>query len=224
MVRQAIKDYLKATLALSETRRRVSTSALAQHLGVKPSSVTAMMQRLSRERPRLVDYKSHQGFRLTKAGTRIALDVVRRHRLIEQFLVTVLDYGWDEVHDEAHRLEHSVTPQFIDRIDRFLGFPEVDPHGRPIPRKDGRMITPSERPLSEVPVGEVVRVSSVRSEEVEFLRYLTRVGLVLNASVKVLEAPSVGAVLRIEVRTEEGDEQPMVGAGVAGKVYVARQE
>ena len=150
--------------------------------------------------------------------------MVRRHRLIEQFLVTVLDYGWDEVHDEAHRLEHSVTPQFIDRIDRFLGFPEVDPHGRPIPRKDGRMITPSERPLSEVPVGEVVRVSSVRSEEVEFLRYLTRVGLVLNASVKVLEAPSVGAVLRIEVRTEEGDEQPMVGAGVAGKVYVARQE
>ena len=221
MMRPAIEDYLKATLALSETRRRVSTSALAEHIGVKPSSVTAMVQRLSRKRPRLVDYKSHQGFRLTKAGTRIALDVVRRHRLIEQFLVTVLDYGWDQVHDEAHRLEHCVTPEFVDRIDRFLKFPEVDPHGRPIPRKDGSMIAPSERPLSEVPTGESVRVSSVRSEEAEFLRYLTRVGLNLNARVRILEAPPVGGIMRVEVGTGQKSEQHVIGDAIAKNIFVS---
>jgi DtxR family Mn-dependent transcriptional regulator len=219
MMGQAVEDYLKATLELSETQRRASTSALADHLGVKPSSVTAMVKRLSRERPRLVDYKSHQGVRLTEAGKRIALDVVRRHRLIEQFLVTALEYGWDEVHDEAHRLEHCVSPVFVDRIDRFLDHPDFDPHGRPIPHKDGRMSSLRERPLSEVQAGEVVRVSSVRSEDTEFLRYLARIGLSLNASVKVLEAPSVGGVMRVEVGSEGEDH--VIGEAIAEDIFVS---
>jgi DtxR family Mn-dependent transcriptional regulator len=223
MVRKAVEDYVKATLELSETRRRVSTSALAEHLGVKPSSVTMMMKKLSRERPRLVDHESHRGFRLTKAGTRIALDVVRRHRLIEQFLVTVLDFGWDEVHDEAHRLEHCVTPEFINRVDRHLGFPELDPHGRPIPKRDGRLIAPVERPLSEAQVGDVVRVSSVHSEEVKFLRYLTQVGLVLDASVKVLETLSVGGVMRVEVGSGRRGKSQVISESIATSIFVTRK-
>ncbi len=224
MMGQAIEDYLKATLVLSETQKRVSTSALADHLGVKPSSVTAMVKRLSTERPRLVDYKSHQGIRLTEAGKRIALDVVRRHRLIEQFLVTVLDYGWDEVHDEAHRLEHCVTPAFINRIDRFLNHPDVDPHGRPIPSPDGRVNLQRERPLSEAEAGEVVRVSSVRSEEMEFLRYLTHIELVLDSSVKIVEIPSAGGVMRLEVGTEGDTEQHVISRATAEKIFVSQMK
>jgi DtxR family Mn-dependent transcriptional regulator len=223
-MRPAIEDYLKATLTLSETQKRVSTSALSEHLGVKPSSVTAMVKRLSRERPRLMDYKSHQGVCLTEAGKRIALDVVRRHRLIEQFLVSVLDYTWDEVHSEAHRLEHCVTPQFIDRIDRFLHHPPADPHGRPIPCKDGRMNRRRERPICEAEVGEVLHVSSVHSEEAGFLQYLTHIGLVLNGAVRILEAPAVGGGLRIEVISDGAEAQHVIGEGIATQVYVAQKE
>lgn len=222
MAGQAVEDYLRAILTLSESRRRVSTSALAEHLGVKPSSVTAMVKRLSRERPRLLDYRSHQGVRLTEAGARIALDVLRRHRLIEQLLVTVLGYGWDEVHAEAHRLEHCVSTELIDRVDRFLRHPELDPHGRPIPGKDGQMTAPRELPLTGAPVGEAVRVSSVRSEEVEFLRYLTRVGLELNAPVRVLEAPPAGGVLQVEVGADGGEQREVISAATAEKVFVTR--
>jgi len=221
---QAAEDYIRATLTLSEAGRRVSTSTLAEHLGVKPSSVTAMVKRLSQQRPRLVDYQSHQGIRLTPAGTRIALDMVRRHRLIEQFLVTALEYRWDEVHDEAHRLEHCVSPMFVDRIDRLLQHPKVDPHGRPIPRENGQMTAPNEHPLSEVQVGTVVRVSSVRAKGAEFLQYLARIGLGLNASLEVIEADSVAGVWRIEVGSSGDQRQHVISAVTADKVFVSEAD
>lgn len=221
MVGEAVEDYIRATLALSEDGQRVSTSALAEHLGVKPSSVTAMMKRLSGQRPRLVDYKSHQGIRLTAAGTRMALDLVRRHRLIETFLVTALEYSWDEVHKEAHRLEHFVSPTFVDRIDRYLRHPEVDPHGRPIPREDGQIAERQERPLSEVEEGLAVTVSSVRADGAAFLQYLTRVGLGIKASIKVIEADTVAGVWRIEVDSGGDQQQHVISAATAGKVFVS---
>jgi DtxR family Mn-dependent transcriptional regulator len=221
---ESVEDYLKATLSLSETGRRVSTSALAERLGVKPPSVTAMLKRLSQEHPRLMDYRSHQGVRLTKTGKRIALDVVRRHRLIEQFLVTILEYGWDEVHDEANRLEHCVSSMFVDRIDRLLQHPSVDPHGRPIPRGDGRMAELPGIPLTEAGLGETVRVTSVRSEDVRFLRYLSRIGIGLDSSISVREVSPLGDVMTIWVGSAGSGDHRVIGASVAREIFVSAEE
>ncbi len=221
---KAVEDYLKATLSLGEAGQRVSTSALAERLGIKPPSVTAMLKRLSREYPRLLDYQSHQGVRLTKTGERIALDVVRRHRLIEVFLVTTLGYRWDEVHEEAHRLEHSVSSTFVDRIDRLLGYPAVDPHGRPIPRDDGVVTELAEIPLTEAKTGETVRVSSVRSEEVAFLQYLSSLGIGLGSPLAVQEISPLGDVMTIAVGSDGGGGHHVIGAGVAREIFVSAEK
>jgi DtxR family Mn-dependent transcriptional regulator len=221
---ETVEDYFKATLFLGETGQRVSTSALAERLGVKPPSVTAMLKRLSREHPGLLDYQSHQGVRLTKTGERIALDLVRRHRLIEQFLVTALGYGWDEVHQEAHRLEHCVSDRFIERIDRMLGHPTVDPHGRPIPRADGGLSEFPEIPLTETPVGERVSVSSVRSEATDFLQYLSGLGIGLGTAISVLEVSPLGDVMTLEVGPNARGERCVIGADVARKIFVSAGE
>jgi DtxR family Mn-dependent transcriptional regulator len=219
---ETIEDYLKAVLSLGEGGQRVSTSALAGRLGVKPPSVTAMLKRLGGEEPRLLDYRSHQGVRLTRTGERIALAVTRRHRLIEQFLVTTLGYGWDEVHDEAHRLEHCVSEAFVDRIDRLLGHPAIDPHGRPIPRRDGAVARLREFPLTEAGTGENVCVSSVRSEEVAFLRHLSSLGIGLGTPVSVVDVSPLGDVVTIEIGPRDGGGLRVIGASVAREVFVSR--
>jgi len=220
---EAVEDYLKATLSLGAAGQRVSTSALAERLGIKPPSVTAMVKKLSREHPRLLDYRSHQGVRLTKVGERVALDVVRRHRLIEQFLVTSLGYGWDEVHEEAHRLEHCVSALFIDRIDRLLHYPEVDPHGRPIPRPDGMVAEPAEFPLIEADAGATVLVSSVRSEDVAFLRYLSSLGIGLGSPLSILEGSPLGDVITVAVGPVDVGDRHVIGAAVAREIFVASE-
>ena len=218
--RQAAEDYLRAILALGDAAPRVTTSALATRLGVTAPSVTAMVKKLSQARPRLLDYEPHRGVRLTRTGKRIALDVTRRHRLIEAFLVKTLGYGWDEVHAEAHRLEHSVSGTLVERIDRLLGFPAVDPHGRPIPREDGRIAEPLEMPLTAATVGETVRMSSVRSENEAFLQHLSRLGIGLDTPLTLVEVSPLGDVLRIAV----GDAQHVIGAAVAREIFVSAEE
>lgn len=222
--RQAVEDYLRAILALGDSAPRVTTSALATRLGVTAPSVTAMVKKLSRARPRLLDYKPHHGVRLTKAGQRIAVDVMRRHRLIESFLVTTLGYGWDEVHEEAHRLEHSVSAIFVDRIDRLLGHPAVDPHGRPIPREDGRIAELMEMPLTAAGVNETVRVSSVRSEDVTFLQHLSHLGIGLDTPLTLVEVSPLEDVLRIAIGDDESTTQHVIGTAVARKIFVSTEE
>ncbi len=198
MLSSNTEDYLKAIYELLEDSGRVTTSALAERLTVAPASVTEMVQKLARMQPALVDYERHRGVALTEAGRKIALEVIRHHRLIELYLAEALGYGWHEVHAEAERLEHVISEEFEDKIAAALGDPERDPHGDPIPTREGEVAEPCRRALSQVTAGETVRVARVRDEDPAFLTHLTELGLVLRAPLRVTRAPE-GGPLSVEV-------------------------
>ncbi len=192
MISSNTEDYLKAIYERLEDSGRVTTSALAERLNVAPASVTEMVQKLARMQPPLVDYERHRGVSLTEAGRKIALEVIRHHRLIELYLAEALGYGWHEVHAEAERLEHVISEEFEDKIAAALGDPERDPHGDPIPTREGVVVEPARRSLSAVPAGETVRVARVRDQDTAFLSRLTELGLVLRAPITVVQAPDDG--------------------------------
>src|SRR5882672_10301725 len=151
---EAVDDYLKAILELSGPEdQRVTSNALAGHLDIRAASVTGMLQKLAAKKPSFVKYEKHHGVHLTGMGKRRALEVLRHHRLLERFLHDVLDYSWDEVHEEAERLEHFISERLEDRIAAKLGDPEVDPHGHIIPEKDGALSSRDEVALSKWPCG-----------------------------------------------------------------------
>lgn len=190
-----IEDYLKAIYiaAREGDRDRISTSTIAQRMNVSAASTTNMMQKLADMK--LVDYLAYKGVSLTPAGEKIALEVIRHHRLIELYLSEALGYTWDAVHDEAERLEHVISEEFEDRIDAMLGHPTIDPHGDPIPPKTGGLPVDDHRPLSEVPVGESVIVRRVSDRDGVLLRDLSSLALVPGVEVTVTErAPTDGSI------------------------------
>lgn len=221
MKTMAHQDYLKAIYALSLTLEWVTTSALSEHLGVKPSSVTSMVKKLSGADPKLLDYKSHRGVALTEAGRRIALDMTRRHRLIEQFLVETMGYGWHEVHDEAEHLEHCVSDRFVDRLDELLSHPKRGPHGRPIPNKSGEVQVIEEIRLSEAALNKELTLSSVGSEETGFLKYLGDLGLVPNVMLKVTEADPTAGTLSIDIVAGKKPRRHVIGTQLADMIFVS---
>jgi DtxR family transcriptional regulator, Mn-dependent transcriptional regulator len=200
-----VENYLKAALQISLKSHRewVSTGELASALNVSPGTVTSMLKTLSELR--LAAYKPYEGAALTPAGRRLALRMLRRHRLIETFLAQTLDLSWDQVHEEAENMEHAVSDVLIDRIDEYLGHPVSDPHGDPIPAADGRMrgSVDDAKPLSECAPGMPVRVVRVINQGADFLRYLTDSGLELGTVAKVAENnPAAGIVsIRLDDRT-----------------------
>ncbi|HKY60613.1 MAG TPA: metal-dependent transcriptional regulator [Gemmatimonadota bacterium] len=190
-----VEDYLKAIYALSREdlgEDRVSTSAIAERMQVSAASATSMMQRLAEMK--LVHYVPYQGVSLTEAGEKIALEVIRHHRLLELYLAEALGYPWDAVHDEAERLEHVISEEFEDRIDAMLGHPTTDPHGHPIPPKTGRMPDEEQRRLSEVEPGEVVVVRRVHDRDVGALRALSLLKLFPGVELRVLDRPPGGPI------------------------------
>jgi DtxR family Mn-dependent transcriptional regulator len=176
-----IENYVKAIyqIAAQDERRSASTGKLAEALAVSPGTVTSMLKTLSESG--LAEYVPYEGARLTDAGRALALRVVRRHRLIELFLVRTLNLSWDEVHEEAENMEHAVSDLLVDRIDAFLGYPATDPHGDPIPKSDGTIAGSPGRSLAHVEAGSRFRVVRVLDQSPEFLRYLTETGLALDA-------------------------------------------
>jgi len=175
---EAVDDYLKAILDLGGAdEQRVTSNALAQRLAVRAASVTGMLQKLAGQHPPLVQYEKHRGARLTAAGKRRAWELVRHHRLLELFLHDVLKYSWDEVHDEAERLEHFISERFEDRVAAFLGDPKIDPHGHLIPHKHATGSFPDEAPLLQWVLGAPARISSVDDKDPSALRDLERLGL-----------------------------------------------
>jgi DtxR family transcriptional regulator, Mn-dependent transcriptional regulator len=175
---ESVDDYLKAILELGGAEEeRVSSNALVQHLGVRAASVTGMLQKLAAQKPPFVKYKKHHGARLTAAGKMRALEVLRHHRLLERFLHDFLDYSWDEVHDEAERLEHFISERLEDRIAAKLGDPETDPHGHLIPERSGALPPRQEVLLSKWACGIPAVVSSVSDRDPSVLREMTRLGL-----------------------------------------------
>ncbi|MEN9563300.1 MAG: hypothetical protein RIR73_1544, partial [Chloroflexota bacterium] len=147
---RSTQDYLKRIYTLTKDGSPASTNDLARELNIKPASVTGMIQKLAAEKPALVEYQKHQGVTLTSAGKRAALEVIRHHRLIETWLVQTLGYSWDEVHEEAERLEHVISEDFERRIAAAMGHPTRDPHGELIPTEDLKMPVDSSTPLSSL--------------------------------------------------------------------------
>src|SRR5437588_7810866 len=181
---RAQEDYLKVLYNLHGDQRPVPTRDLAQRLGISSPSVSEMVTRLSSQG--LVEHDRYRGQRLTGDGRKIALKLVRHHRLLEMFLVQVLGYSWDEVHDEAERLEHVVSERMEQRIFELLGRPELDPHGHAIPTLTGRVRHVSHRALSECRAGEKVTVQGVSDEDPGKLRELERRGLLPGTHIAVL--------------------------------------
>jgi DtxR family transcriptional regulator, Mn-dependent transcriptional regulator len=176
---ESVDDYLKAILELGGAEElRVTTNALAERLRVRTPSVTGMLQRLASERPALVRYEKHRGVLLTAAGKQRAWELVRHHRLLELFLHDVLKYSWDEVHEEAERLEHFISERFEDRVAAILGDPEIDPHGHVIPQKHEAGVYRKEVPLTRWPLQMPATISSVSDRSPSSLRELERLGLV----------------------------------------------
>ncbi len=196
---ESVDDYLKAILELGGSGDELVTgNALAHHLGVRAASVTGMLQKLAAQKPPFVKYEKHRGARLTAAGSARALEVLRHHRLLERFLHDFLDYSWDEVHDEAERLEHFISERLEDRIAAKLGDPETDPHGHPIPERNGALPARREILLSGWACGVPAVISSVSDRDPAALREMTRLGLTPGVAV-VVEAGTRGASLRVRI-------------------------
>ena len=201
------QDYLKVIWSAGEwSRAPVTTKMLAERLGVGASTVSETVRRLADQG--LVTHVPYAPIELTPLGVAHAVAMVRRHRLIETFLVSELGYGWDEVHDEAEVLEHAVSDLMVDRIDARLGFPTRDPHGDPIPTRDGQVPMPPARVLWDLADGDWV-VARISDADPELLRYLQSVGLVLDARVEVAERRHVTGVTAVRVRPPEpGSPEP----------------
>jgi DtxR family Mn-dependent transcriptional regulator len=216
----AEEDYLKAIYEAQRERRdeRVTTTWLAQRLGVSPASVTEMLQRLAGPERDLVAYERYHGVQLTEAGEKAALEVVRHHRLLESFLSVALGYPWDKVHDEAHRLEHVISEEMEERMAKYLGEPARDPHGAPIPGRDGTVEALDDMSLSNLPPGRPAQVRRVLDEDPALLRYLSELGLVVGARLEVIErAPFEGP---LHVRLFEPPTACALGEGVTDSVFV----
>ncbi len=198
MLSRSIEDYIKTVYELQGKNQRVFTKDIARSMGVKMPSVSGMVKHLAAEG--YLSHKPYKGVLLTKRGQRIAVDLLRRHRLIELFLNKTLDIPWDEIHEDAEVLEHVISNKLIERIFNFLGRPKFDPHGHTIPGKDGNLPLSRGVPLDKVSEGETGRVVEVSDHDPEFLRYLTGMKLKIGSEVQVKErAPFGGPImLRLE--------------------------
>ncbi len=193
------ENYVKAIYQLGGhvATEVVATGAIAQQLTVSPGSVSAMLKTL--RDAELVEYAPYEGVRLTQSGKKLALRVLRRHRLIELFLAHTLKLSWDEVHEEAEHMEHAVSDRLVDRIDVYLGHPQTDPHGDPIPKSDGTVEAAMGKALTDWPVGSSFRLVRVLEQSSEFLRFLTDSGLNLSAVGDVIEHAPFAATTTVEV-------------------------
>lgn len=198
-----VENYVKTIyqIASAQAGEPATTGQVATALGVSPGTVTSMLKTL--DAARLATHRPYEGVALTQAGRVLALRVIRRHRLLELFLMRTLELSWDEVHDEAEHMEHAVSDLLVDRIDAFLGHPDVDPHGDPIPRCDGKMLQPpletAARPLAECAAGCSFRLARVLDQSAGFLRYLTDAGLALGTTGIVDRNPDGAGLMRIRV-------------------------
>jgi DtxR family Mn-dependent transcriptional regulator len=213
-ITHAMEDYLKVIYSLQTEHETVTTQAIAERLGIQSPSVTNMVKRLADLK--LLEHTPYRGVVLTTSGQKAALEVLRHHRLLELYLADALGYSWDEVHDEAERLEHSISEEFEARIDRALGFPTTDPHGDPIPTAEGRIQdVPSSR-LSDLAPGVEALVERVCDQNADKLRYLGNLGLYPNARVSVVERYPFDGPLRVLI----GGQEHILGRDLARAVHV----
>ncbi|MCH8027874.1 MAG: metal-dependent transcriptional regulator [candidate division Zixibacteria bacterium] len=211
---ESIEDYLKAIYALKKEVGKVVTTQLAERLEVKPASVTGMVRKLAQMK--LVTYKPYQGVALTKAGQKVALEVIRHHRLLELYLSEVMGLPWDKVHIEAEKLEHALSEELEERIDELLGHPTTDPHGAPIPTKAGKVNSSVSHKLSELKQGEKAKIAEVRDEDSELLRYLGDLGLFPREVVTVVAVAPFKGPMTLQLKQRE----VVVGREAAKQILV----
>lgn len=210
---QAVEDYLKTIYMLAEMESPVSTSRIAEARDVKPASVTSMLQRLAKLN--LVHYEKHYGVTLTGGGEKVALEVIRHHRLLELYLMEALGFEWDEVHEQADILEHVISEKLEERIAAFLGHPTVDPHGDPIPAKDGTIVAVDAVPLSTMTTGtqaQVIRI--IDDANSDMLRYLADLGLTPGTQFQIMDIAPFDGPFTLQV----DDSVKIVGRMVARSI------
>lgn len=211
---QSMENYLKAIFEIAEHAERASTTSIAQRMSIAPASVTAMVKKLADLK--LVTHEPYQGVQLTRFGEMAAVEVVRHHRLIEKYLAEALGVPWDQVHDEAEKLEHVISEDLEDRIASALGDPATDPHGAPIPTRDGTIARIEARRLSEVGANERVVVLEVDDRDSALLRYLGERGLYPGTDVHIIHVEPYGGSLTLRV----GDGEFSIGREAAAEIRV----
>ncbi|MFD2100404.1 metal-dependent transcriptional regulator [Flagellimonas iocasae] len=213
------ENYLKTIFHLGGNDAvPITTNAIAEQMETKPSSVTDMAKKLAEKG--LVNYKKYQGVSLTELGTKTALGIIRKHRLWEVFLVKKLDFSWDEVHEVAEQLEHIKSEKLIDKLDALLEFPKYDPHGDPIPTKDGKFQERDEQLLSEMNVNSKGVCVGVKDSSAPFLKFLDKNQIALGKSIKILDIEDFDQSLHIEM---EGKEL-RISHQIASNLYVKKNE
>lgn len=218
MLGVAAQDYLKTIYKLTLLEERVTPSMLAERLEVSAAAVTKMLRRL--QEMKLVNYTRSQELALTPGGEKIALEVIRHHRLLEAYLIEALGYTWDQVDAEAEKLEHVISEEFEDRIDEFLGYPTHDPHGDPIPTKEGHVDKTRHSTLAELEPGEQAVIRRVSDGDPEMLRYMARLGLYPSTPVEMIEKAPYGGPLRVRI----SDAEQAIGRELAGNIFVSRKD
>lgn len=210
-----VEDYLKAIYELERSAEKAETNAIARLLGIAPASVSGMVRRLVEQG--LITHERYHGVKLTALGRRAALKTLRRHRVIEAYLTTALGYSWDRVHDEAERLEHAASDELIDRMAAAIGEPETDPHGAPIPTREGTLRERSLVALATLLPGAAARIERVSDRNADRLRYLAELGIVPGAMVHVIAREPFGGPIALRV----GETSRTIGVELAAQILVS---
>ena len=198
MITLAEENYLKAILAIIlNTNKRASTNSIANEICTTAASVSDMLRKLQEKK--LIDYKKYKGVNLSESGKKIAISVIRKHRLWETFLVKKLNFNWEEVHDLAEQLEHIKSSNLINKLDSFLGYPKFDPHGEPIPTKEGKLPVSNTIPLNELELKAKGKVMGVTLDKKSFLQYLTKLNICIGTNIELLEKISFDQSLIIKI-------------------------
>ena len=198
MITLSEENYLKAIWAISlNTNEKASTNAIADEISTSAASVSDMLKKLQDKE--LIKYEKYKGVELSEKGGSLATSIIRKHRLWETFLVNKLGFGWEEVHDVAEQLEHIKSDELVDKLDSFLSFPKFDPHGEPIPTKDGKIPTTNTIPLNELQTGTKGKVMGVTLDEKSFLDYLTKLNISIGTKIELLDKISFDQSLSIKI-------------------------
>ena len=213
-----VEDYLKAIYDLERGEQPAATNDIAERLAISPASVSGMVRRLADQG--LITHEPYRGVRLTEGGRRAALRTLRRHRILECYLTEVLGYPWDRVHDEAERLEHAASEELIERMAGALGNPAHDPHGAPIPSREGVVEASASRTLGDAAAGERVRVRQVMDDDAERLRYLAELGIRPGAIIRILDRAPFDGPMTLWVGESGGGATRAIGTALAAQVFV----
>lgn len=213
------ENYLKAIFHLQEADGIVTTNALAKELDTRAASITDMLKKLKAQK--LLLYEKYQGFRLSPEGRKVAIQIIRKHRLWECFLVEKLSFGWEEVHEMAEELEHITSKKLVDRLDEFLGFPKSDPHGDPIPDANGKLSPKKQVSLLELAVGLPVAVSNISDQSSEMLELLRHKGIALGTRMEIRKRFSFDNSIELKIKNQGAI---TISENVAKNIFVAHEE